>query len=435
MYYGWKIIGVTYLTQFVAVGFNFYSYGVFFKTIAAEFSGGSRFGVAIGFALLNGTQGILAPFLGRALDHYSIRNIMCAGALLMATGFLLISRIQTLWQFYAVLGTFIGAGASMMGPIPSSKLIVNWFLARRGTALGIGTMGISMAGLIMAPVASIMILDLGWRTTFVIYGLATYLVVPAIWLYVINRPEDIGMLPDGYVPEPVPSSGGGEASAVGASVALSLAHRYANEVPSTREFLANPNFWAISMTIGLCFCANGAILTHIVPHATDLGYPPTSAALVLSAIAGVGVLGKVVFGWIADQYDKRGALWLALAFQATGVYMLIHATSYRGLILSGGVFGMGMGGMMPLWSSLVSAAFGRHAYGSAIGLMSPCMMPLQLLGVPFAGYVFDRTGSYLTSFRTLLGCFFAAVIILFFLRLPEVEPDSERPTPAQEGVG
>lgn len=86
MYYGWKIIGVTFLTNFISVGFIFYSYGVFFKDLAAEF-GGSRFGVGVGLAVMNIVNGILAPFLGRIADRGHIRTMMCTGAVFLSVGF------------------------------------------------------------------------------------------------------------------------------------------------------------------------------------------------------------------------------------------------------------------------------------------------------------------------------------------------------------
>jgi MFS family permease len=86
-FYGWKIVGIAFLNHFVAVGFLFYSYGVFFKALAADF-GGSRLGVGLGLALMNCATGVFAPFLGRALDRISIRHLMCLGALLLSAGFL-----------------------------------------------------------------------------------------------------------------------------------------------------------------------------------------------------------------------------------------------------------------------------------------------------------------------------------------------------------
>ena len=91
------------------------------------------------------------------------------------------------------------------------------------------------------------------------------------------------------------------------------------------------------------------------------------------------------------------------------------------LLLAGGVFGLGMGGIVPLWASLVGEVFGRSSFGRVMGLMSPCMLLIQALGVPFAGYVFDQTGNYAIAFRTFLVVYVIAALILLTLRQREVD--------------
>jgi hypothetical protein len=115
-------------------------------------------------------------------------------------------------------------------------------------------------------------------------------------------------------------------------------------------------------------------------------------------------------------------VWLSIALQAGGLFMLIGTREYRLLLLWGGVFGLGMGGMVPMFGALVGAAFGRHAFGRVMGLMSPVMVPVQSLGIPFAGWMFDRTGAYDRAFAVLLGVYGLAMLAVALLRLPESEP-------------
>ena len=190
----------------------------------------------------------------------------------------------------------------------------------------------------------------------------------------------------------------------------------------------------IAPVVSMNFCSNSAILTHVIAHARDLGFAPFRAAFSLSAIAAMGVLGKVVFGWIGDRLSSRGALWLAISLQATGTAVLLRAESYTGLICAAAVFGLGMGGMMPLWGTLIGACFGRRSFGRVMGLMSPMLLPIQILGVPFAGYVFDRFGSYDLAFSVFLSMYVSAMLILTLLRLPEQEPTGLTPTPAAIGA-
>ena len=425
MFYGWKIVAVTFVTNFIAVGLVFYSYGVFFKALAVEF-GGSRFGVATGLAIMNIAIGAFAPFLGHALDRGSIRGVLCLGAALTAVGFFVASQIDALWQFYAVMGTFLALGVMSVGPLAGATLVANWFTERRGIALGIAGMGISASGLAMAPLATLLIEAIGWRETFLIYAVVPLLVVlPLAWLVVVNRPEQMGLRPDGVqdASDAAPSH-----SDRGASSPVSEDRRLAPAAEpdwSTLDALSQRNLWVIAIAIALNSCTNGAMLTHIIPHATDIGFDPLAAAWVLSCIAGFGAVGKLLFGWIADRIDKRLTLWCATGLQGLGIVLIMNAEQYYLLLLAGTVYGLGMGGMPPLAGALIGAAFGRYKFGRMMGLMNPLMLPIRVLGIPYAGWIYDRTGSYDIAFLTFIGLCVVSILVVALLRLPAVEPGTE----------
>lgn len=412
MFYGWKIVGVSFATHFISVGFIFYSYGVFFKALAAEF-GGSRLEVSLGLMLINVVNAAFAPFLGKFLDHHSVRNIMCLGVIAMAAGLFAASRVQSLLQFYVVLASLLGVGAAMMGQLPSSTLVSNWFVRRRGMALGVATMGISFSGVVMAPVTTVMVASLGWRQTFVAYGFIALAVgLPLVWLFVVKRPEDLGLYPDGSDGPALDEPGlplATEGPAIDALGGLEWTYR---------GLLRDRNFWVISLTTSLCFASMSALLVHMVPHVTDLEFSPQKAAFALSACAGAGVAGKVLFGWIADLIDTRLAFWASILCQLCGMAVIQTVDAYPAILMTSAVFGLGMGGIVPLSGSLVGQVFGRRSFGRTMGLMSPVMLPFQFLGPPFAGYIYDRTGSYFFAFKIYIGFYILAACALLLLRLP-----------------
>jgi MFS family permease len=409
--FGLRIIAIAFLTNYISVGFVFYSYGVFFKALVADFHG-SRLGVSAGLTCMSLATATAAPIVGRYLDRGKARKLMTFGAALMACAFALASRIDSLWQFFLVLGCVMGPAVCMLGGLSSSTLVAAWFVERRGTALGIAAMGISVSGVLMPPIGTALIDAIGWRNTFLVYGaIALFLVAPLTYRFVVATPEELGQLPDGEQPAP------GAASTV----------RAEERALGTREILSDSRFWLIAVTIALNFMCLGAVLTHAVPHVTDLGVSPAAAALVLSAMAGAGAIGKPLFGALTDRMDKRATLALCTSLQLLGVAMLIYVRQYPLLIAAGLLFGLGMGGVVPLQGALVGAAFGRRAFGRVMGLMSPAMLPIQMIGVPFAGYVFDRTGSYRSAFQIFLGAFALSLGVLSRLRLPQLEPGRVEP--------
>ena len=397
---------VAFCIDFVAVGFFFYSYGVFFKAIAEDF-GGSRLGVAIGLTVTNAVGAIAAPYVGRALDKYPLRNVMGIGALFMALGFLGLSFVQNELQFYLVLGLFIGLGASSMGNLATSKLVTNWFDKRRGMALGIAAAGVSLSGVIMPYISAELIENFGWRHGFMVYSIFTFLVVvPLIFRLVISRPEDVGLRPDGAMP--IKFDDGSILSPV-------------EKVPPKMrllELFKEHNFRMIVLTFSLLFCSMSATLTHMIPRLTDFGYTLVEASLVMSLCAGFGVVGKLSFGWLSDRLSVRKVMAIVISMQFTGQYLMFGSLDYLTFALGASMFGFGVGGVVPMHGAVVGKTFGRDRFGAVLGLMRPAMFPIQILGVPFAGWIFDVTGSYDTAFQVFLGLYFLAALAVSFYRQP-----------------
>jgi MFS family permease len=401
---GWRMVTVAFFVDFVAVGFFFYSYGVFFKAIAAEF-GGSRLGVALGLTVTNAVGAIAAPLVGRALDKYPLKRVMGVGATSMAIGFLGLSQVNTQMQFYLVLGLFIGFGASSMGNLATSKLVANWFDRRRSTALGIAATGVSASGVVMPYVSAEIIANYGWRNGFMVYGFLTFFViVPLVLRFVVSRPEDVGLQPDGALQ--LKSKPG--TAPVAPPPQLSM-----------HDVWRERNFWVIVLTFSLIFCCMSTTLTHMVPRLTDMGHTLSLASLVMSLCAGLGITGKLSFGWLGDRLPMRRVLLLVICLQLSGQLIMYSTAELWWFALGAALFGYGVGGVVPLHGAIVAQTFGRERFGAVLGLMRPAMFPVQILGVPFAGWVYDTTGSYELAFEVLLVLYLFAAVAVSFFRAPQ----------------
>ncbi len=384
-YRGWRVVAVAFVCHFVGVGFFFYSYGVFFKPVAAEL-GGSRFEVSLG---LSGSQllaALVAPLIGRAVEH-GVRRVIVAGAIANAIGFALLTQVHSLWMFYFVLATLVGIGSLAMGGLSPLSMVAGWFSVRRGTALGIATVGVSMSGLVMPTVGTWLIERHGWRGGFGVYAAAVIVLVVPLALWVAADP---------------PKHEGGAAPAP----------------MSTRRLLTDRAFWSLTVGFGLTSMSLGAVLTHMVPFLTDMGLDSFMAASLLSLSAGAAIGGKFLFGAVADRVAARPALWLSLAIQLAGLGMFMTLPSRWGLAAAALVFGIGMGGIVPLQSLLVAEAFGTTSYARAAGLMRPFMLPLSASGVPLAGWVFDRYGSYRPAHAAFVAAYLAGAAVIAWWAQP-----------------
>ncbi len=402
---GWRMVALAFVVDFVAVGFFFYSFGFFYPAIVEEF-GGPLLWVAMGISVSNFVSGMFGPWIGVALDRFPLKRVMLIGAAVVSCGFLALSQARNLWQYYLVLGTFFAFGNSMMGGMASTKLIANWFLLKRGRALGIATMGVSLSGIAMPPIATWLVDTLGWRSGFQVYSVGILLVVvPLVATFVVTRPEDVGERPDGEAPDAPPP----------AAAAVDVHW-------STRAMLASRNFWAIAISFGLAFAGLSAVLIHLPSYAADLGFRPTQAAWLLSASAFAGMLGKPIFGSLVDRGDPRFAAWGSFGAQIVGLLVLLHATAYPMLLAGGVTFGFGMGGIVPLQGAVSGRIFGRLSFGKLTGLMRPVQVPLNILGVPLAAFVHDRTGSFSTALWIFVGVYALSALLISIVRVPEARP-------------
>ena len=265
------------------------------------------------------------------------------------------------------------------------------------------TIGISLSGLVMPSAATWLIAEVGWRGAFAVYGICTFvIVIPLVARFVVDRPESMGLLPDGEAPQPAPADGD--------SVQETMWH--------TRDILRARNFWILTIAFGLVLFSLSAILVHLVPYADDLGIPRYRAAWVLSIAAGSGVLGKIVFGWLFDRFDPRIAVWISFGSQLAGLLAIMNAQGYPSLASGAVLFGFGMGGVIPLHASVTSATFGRISFGKVSGLLRPFQVPITALGAPLAGWIYDATGSYASAFRLFAVVYVAAALVAAGLRVP-----------------
>jgi MFS family permease len=232
------------------------------------------------------------------------------------------------------------------------------------------------------------------------------IVVPLVTTLIVNRPEDLGLRPDG----------GAQTETFEAPDGAGEAHW------STSKILRERNFWAIAIPFALAFSSLSAVLIHIVPHADDLGISGYRAALVASCAAGAGALGKIFFGRLMDLVEARLAILASLGGQLLGLVLLMQGREFGFLLAAGILYGFSMGGIIPLQGAVTSKAFGRLSFGTVTGLLRPVQFPISIIGVPVAGWIYDSTGSYALAFQLFIGFTVAASLLIGALRLERCDP-------------
>ena len=286
----------------------------------------------------------------------------------------------------------------------SQSLVVNWFEERRAFALGLAGVGISLAGFVMTPITAAAVAEYGWRPVFQMFGGAAFALVPLLFLLAITRPSDRGGRAYGAAEQPHGESAGfAEPSAA----------------ISTREVLTTPSVWAIAASAGICFMATTAIITHGVSFAIESGHSdPQRAALVLSAMAGTAAVAKLLFGWLAERTGEKIAFMCSIALHMLGLAgMASLNTSYEGLVLSSALFGLGMGGVVPIMGALYARIFGPLHFGPVMGMSGPILILFQSIGAPLLGLVYDMQGSYVPGFWLFTALLAVPIVAVATLRV------------------
>lgn len=402
-FYGWRIVGLTFVTQFIAMGTFFYTFGVFLKPLTEALQT-ERFYVALALSLQQVVIATLGPWVGKRIAERSIRALMLWGTVLLTIGGLVISQAQSIWQLYLGYSLIIGAGVSLAGPLPNTALLANWFVRKRGTAMGISQFGVTVSGTAMVPLATWLIATYDWRTAMIVFAiLPIALLAPVIHWVVVNRPEDRGLFPDGDT-HPADAS---------EPVATDVGNDW-----TLKRAIRDRRILLLALTVGLNFMAMSSILQVLHSHFTDGGLSGSTAAQIVAVVTLAGAIAKPLFGALADRINPRTVMGMSIALQIAGVAFIIQAAGVPFLMVGGAIFGLGYGGVLPLWGVLLGTLFGREHFGRVMGLMGPIMLPFQMIGVPFATWVFDHYGTYTPAFIVFLGCYAVAAVALVFLPVP-----------------
>lgn len=393
MYYGWRIVAVAMLGLGLSNGVASYSYGLLVLPMGNEF-GASRMEMMWGMTAGALAAVLISPTAGSLMDKRSARLLFSVGALCLAGALVLLSLSRNVWEFVLVFGSVMSVASTLLGPLGANTLVTRWFSRHRGRALGIAAVGTSLGGLLVPLLFQTLIDAYGWRqASLLLAGVVLIVLLPPVLWIVRNRPEDIGLQPDG---ETTVSSGRG---ATGAAASA--------ELPN---LMKDGAFWRISLAVGVLMAAFTAVLANLVPFAVGHGVAAKQAAFLVSAISVAGVSGKLLFSVFADRINLKWALLAALMMAGLPMLLLVQFHSYWMMVVSAVSVGLASGAFLPAWGAILARIYGPLVFGRIMGRMQPVTIIMVMVTMPMTGYLFDLTGSYTAAFLVLAGAILVAII-------------------------
>ena len=408
-FYGWAIVAIATLALLVSNGLSIGGIPVFYKFIQADLiaSGAvskeniqSVYGVAPAMTFL--LAGFLAPVAGYLLQKLNARTMMIIGCVILGGGLGLYSQSTSALSVYAS-HALLGASLGFVGVLVNTVLVSNWFVRRRGLALGIVYTGTSFGGAVIPQISNPLIERYGWRTAMLLVSLLVwFILLPAVIVFVKNKPEDIGVLPDG---DPTQAVTHGNTSK--------------DELPRMTlvQAIRTPQFWIFSICAALVFYALFVVSQqlNLYLQGPSIGFTSAQAAGVQSLLFILSIAGKFVYGFLADKFATSRVMLVSAStmFLSTLVFLYFDSTT---VYLFAILFGLNYGGTFVLLQLLVADYFGTREYGKILGAVTVIETIGGALGTIITGRIADANGGdFAVAFLGLIvvtGLSFALTIVL-----------------------
>lgn len=366
------------------------AFALFFVAVIEEFHW-SR-GLSAGALTLGSVAWTLsAPVWGWMLDHLGPRVVFPAGAGLMAAGFIVSGMTETVLQFYLGMGLLVGLGFAALPMTSQATVISNWFVRKRGMAMGMAAAGIGAGIFLVVPATEKLIVGFGWRNAyFVLAGVMLAAVVPLNLLLQRRRPEDIGLRPD---------FGAAEVAGTGGS------RRARDGGVTLGEALRNYRFWALAMGFVLGAIPVHMVLVHQVAAMVDAGFSRDFGALVLGLTGFFTIFTMIGMGMFSDRIGREWAYTIGSLALVGGILFILFLDAMPRALLIGvypPLFAVGFGSRQALYPTIAADIFHGAHFGSIIGVLAVCIGLGAGLGPWLAGYLHDLSGSYASSCWTAI---------------------------------
>jgi MFS family permease len=400
IFYGYWVLAASFVFNVISAGCGPISFS-FFITSLEESLGWSRTEIMTAFTIFFICSAIIAPFAGRMVHHYGARMVISMGCLVACAGYILLSQTNSHWQFY-IGYALVGAGVASTGPVITTLIISNWFVRRRGVAVGALSMGPGIAGLLFTPVVIIYLLpNLGWSSTFIIFAVITGgLGIPLAALVVRTEPSDMEELPDGK-----------------ANISTSIIDSNRDITTGGMSFknaLSTQAFWFVGFAV-LFVSTHMGVMQSQIPHLEDLNYSAGIVASTMSTVAVTSALGPLIFGWLSDRIRIKSTAIIAISLISISIIILIQVTGETSpwfIWIYAAIMGLGVGGWMPIMSLLTSDNFGLREYGTIYGVLNAFQSIGAAVAPIFSGYAYDTRGSFSLAF--------IITVVLVLLGIPAI---------------
>lgn len=409
-FYGWKLVFILWLLDFLNMGFPLYG-GTVINTYMLKEIPMSRSEFGLGFTILNLFVGIPSILVGASIVRWGIRKTFGIGCALILVGAVWLSAIASKpWHYWVGFGVLTATGISFGTIVPAATAITRWFSRYRGRTMAVTLSASGFAGFFVAPLINRVLTANGgnWRQAWAIVAGISVLSAIVAFLFVKERPEDLGQLVDG---------GPGMAPSAKARVAARIT-----------KFLWQPEqayrtraYWMILVGAIACQFPFFFFTAHWLLHLKGLGVRPADAAFAMGLFTLGAVFGRLIGGLLMDGMEGRYAFMLGFCCYFLGSFLAIRVSpgalciAYSAAILYGTGFG---------WTFICLNTVTGHYYGpAAFPKVNGMLLVMAALFCSPAGYLggrlYDLYHSYKLAFELNTAVAALGIIAMLFAHMPK----------------
>jgi len=391
-YYGWIVVCVVFTAGLLAFGFV-YSFGVFFKPLAAQFHW-SRASIAGIFSAYMIIHNMMAPATGRLADKLGPKITTIAGGFCIGLTMLLMRYVSEIWQVYLLYSIVFSFGiASIYAPLMA--VVSQWFTAKRGLAMGITTAGIGAGSMVFSPFSAWLISFYGWQAAYTTMGIICWVLFIPIAVFIRQAPKSTTP-----------------------PLAAATTTEDSNAGFTSMEAMKEKAFWMMGIAWFFGAIAIWAVMIHYVSLLGDMGISLTTAGSLAGLIGGASIVARVCMGILSDKIGRKRSLLIASAIQLIGLIFLLFCQNLPMFVIFSIVFGLGLGAFASVMPALPADLFGLKATATILGLIVAFAGAGGALGAFAGGYIFDATGGYSYMIWLTIGSSIASIIFISLIKRP-----------------